>query len=445
MMKNHLLLSVNLIVLICLSLCSGYLLFTQGLSAFTVVLLVICSAFFVNIFSLFTRQQKQAEMVIKALANGDSTLGLSQQHQMRQLFEQVKGQIQNARFKAEQQAQFLQALLVHIDLAVLVCDDNGNVIESNPAVVKLLGLSIKHLDDLGDIGQLLRSSNSNLRTTSQWHSGEQQDTLSIQLSMATIQGKIRRVISIQSIHGQLQDKEQQAYKRLTKVLTHEIANSITPLSSLASTCSNLLPQELSFCDEEAKEDLQLALNTLASRTQHLSDFIARFRKMSSIPSPNIIPTDLAPMLARVIALHQQQANSYGIKLIQNQQSQSLVMLDPAQIEQVLINLVKNALEVLIFQQQSSSKTDDKAVAEASDSICLTIGQNSAQQFYLEVTDTGPGIAKHVIEMIFVPFFTTKQQGSGIGLSLSRQIMVNHGGDLVYIAREQGACFRCIFG
>jgi Signal transduction histidine kinase involved in nitrogen fixation and metabolism regulation len=92
------------------------------------------------------------------------------------------------------------------------------------------------------------------------------------------------VISLQSIHDQLQLKEQQAYKRLTKVLTHEIANSITPLSSLAQTCTALLPNELSFDDQEDKQDLQLALTTLASRTEHLGEFIAQFKKVSSLPA-----------------------------------------------------------------------------------------------------------------------------------------------------------------
>jgi signal transduction histidine kinase len=78
-------------------------------------------------------------------------------------------------------------------------------------------------------------------------------------------------------------------------------------------------------------------------------------------------------------------------------------------------------------------------------ISLTVGQNNAQQLYIEVADNGAGIGEHVIEMIFVPFFTTKQQGSGIGLSLSKQIMFNHGGDLVYLTHVKGACFRCIFG
>lgn len=257
----------------------------------------------------------------------------------------------------------------------------------------------------------------------------------MQISIAEIQGKVRKVISLQSIHDQLQLKEQQAYKRLTKVLTHEIANSITPLSSLAQTCTALLPTELSFDDQEDKQDLQLALSTLASRTEHLGEFIAQFKKVSSLPAPHLKPHVLADLAKQVVALHSQQAKQLNITLNLSVQSQQLVMIDRGQVEQVIINLLTNAIDVL---KQLNSPEPAKCIE-------VSIAQNANQQLYLEVSDNGTGISDHVIEMIFVPFFTTKQQGSGIGLSLSRQIMLNHGGDLVYIKRQQGACFRCVFG
>ncbi|HEA16238.1 MAG TPA: histidine kinase [Pseudoalteromonas prydzensis] len=438
-MRANLLLTINIIALVSASVLLSYLLQNSSFSATSLLVILVSAALIAHIFTLFKRQQKQAEMVIRALANGDSTLGLGQQHPMRQQFEQVKTQMQTARFNAEQQAQFLQALLIHVDLAVMVCDDNGKVIESNPAVSKLLGKSFQHLTELGAVGELILNASHNIRSTTYWQTGEQHDTLSIQLSIAEIQGKVRRVVSIQSIHDQLQLKEQQAYKRLTKVLTHEIANSITPLSSLADTCSNLLPQELCFTDSEDKQDLQLALNTLASRTAHLGDFIARFRQVSSLPKPNLAPNNLADLLARIITLHQQQARELQINIELAIASQLLVMLDSTQIEQVLVNLIKNALEVL----SSNKKYNPQRPAQPN--IKLSLAQNASQQLYVEVSDNGPGISEHVVDMIFVPFFTTKQQGSGIGLSLSRQIMLNHGGDLVYLQKPQGACFRCVFG
>ena len=153
---------------------------------------------------------------------------------------------------------------------------------------------------------------------------------------------------------------------------------------------------------------------------------------------------LSLLLERIITLFQQQAQAQHITLALEVKSPQLVLLDSSQIEQVLINLVKNALEVLALQYKNHN-THCAAEPAKPASITLTLGQNSAQQVYIDVADTGPGIAEHVVDMIFVPFFTTKQQGSGIGLSLSRQIMLNHGGDLVYLAKAQGACFRCVFG
>ncbi|MBB1387436.1 histidine kinase [Pseudoalteromonas sp. SG45-5] len=439
-MRPYFSLGFNLVALSSFSALLCYLLINKGFSATLLLVVLVSIALSVHIFTLFTRQQKQAEIVIRALANGDSTLGLSQYHPMRQQFDQVKAQMQTARFNAEQQAQFLQALLIHVDLAVLVSDNSGQVIESNPAVSKLLGKNVKHLSELGAVGDLLLKADRNVRNTLHWQTGEQQDTLSIALSIAEIQGKVRRVVSIQSIHDQLQLKEQQAYKRLTKVLTHEIANSITPLSSLANTCTTLLPQTLCFDELEDKQDLQLALTTLASRTEHLGDFIARFRQVSSLPTPKLAPYNLASVLTQIVALHQQQALRQGTTFELNINTQQLVMLDNSQIEQVLVNLVKNALEVLATSQQHNAQNPNKTPT-----IQLTLAQNHAQQLYIEVSDNGPGIAEHVIDMVFVPFFTTKQQGSGIGLSLSRQIMLNHGGDLVYVQKPQGACFRCVFG
>jgi len=438
-MRANLLLSFNIIALISASALLSYALQKHGFSATTLLIILAAVALIAHIFTLFKRQQKQAEMVIRALANGDSTLGLGQQHPMLKQFEQVKIQMQTARFNAEQQAQFLQALLIHVDLAVMVCDDNGKVIESNPAVSKLLGKNFQHLQELGAVGELILNASNNIRSTTYWQNGEQHDTLSIQLSIAEIQGKVRRVVSLQSIHDQLQLKEQQAYKRLTKVLTHEIANSITPLSSLADTCSNLLPQELCFIDIEDKQDLQLALSTLASRTAHLGDFIARFRQVSSLPKPNLAPENLANMLARIVTLHQQQAREQHTHIELSIKNQQLVMLDSSQVEQVLVNLIKNALEVL----KSSQKYSVENVVQPR--IEISLAQNTSQQLYIEISDNGPGISEHVVDMIFVPFFTTKQQGSGIGLSLSRQIMLNHGGDLIYVQKPQGACFRCVFG
>jgi nitrogen fixation/metabolism regulation signal transduction histidine kinase len=431
----RLILALNLLALIgCIVLLTHNYIKT-GLSASWLWLLLITISLIVYLFSLFNRQHKQPIQVIKALANGDSTLGLSANHPMRQYFEKVKQQMQLARFNAEQQAQFLQALLVHVDIAVLVCDAQGKIIESNPAVAKLLGKSVLNFSELAHIGTLVLTTKRNIRSTVQWLVGEQQDTLSIHISIAEIQGQVRKIVTLHSIHDVLLNKEQQAYKRLTEVLTHEVANSVTPLASIAQTCQGLIPEGLNFTEEESKQDLCLALKTIESRTQYLGEFIEGFRQISRLPKPNLMPAKLAPILERVVILNQQQLTQYNITLTLSINNQHLVMIDSVQVEQVLINLVKNAIEAV---QSYADNTEQGK-------ITLSVAQNNSQQLYVEVADNGAGIAEHVIDMIFVPFFTTKQQGSGIGLSLSKQIMISHGGDLIYVSRTQGACFRCVFG
>jgi len=441
------LLLINLIaLLVCIALLTNVYI-TIGMSATWLLILVITLSVIGSLLTIFKRQDQQLIQVIRALANGDNSLGFSANHPMRLSVEGVKQQMQTARFVAEQKSEFLKALLIHVDLAVIVCDAQGNIIESNPAVARLLGKSAIHLNELSHIGTLILAAEKNVHSTVQWLHGEQQDTLTLQVSIADIQGQTRKIVTLQSIHELLLNKEQQAYKRLTHVLTHEVANTITPLASIAQTCQGLIPKSLSFSDEENKQDLTLALNTLAARTQYLGEFIASFRQISNLPMPNLVPTQLTTILARIEMLHREQLSECNTILTIDIQNQQLVMLDSAQIEQVLINLIKNAVEAVksYNNQKDILKRGLPGNSALQSQISLTVAQNSAKQLYIEVADNGAGISEHVIEMIFVPFFTTKQQGSGIGLSLSRQIMINHGGDLVYLTREQGACFRCLFG
>lgn len=444
-LTNHLqlLLGINLVALITAVTLLNSLFVTKGVSAVWLLLLIVTAFLLASLFSLFKRQDRQLIQVIRALANGDNTLGFSTKHPMQKHFDEVKQQMQAARIHAEQQSEFLKTLLVHVNIAVMVCDAQGKIIESNPAVTRLLGHSVRDIKDLNHIGTMILDTVQDLYSTVQWQHGEQQDTLTLQVSIAEIQGKERKIITLQSIHERLLNKEQQAYKRLTCVLTHEVANTITPLASLAQTCQGLMPEKLCFSDQENKQDLQIALSTLASRTDYLGEFISRFKRISSLPLPTLTPTHLAPILEGIGTFYQQQLAVNKITLDIKIQNKQLVMLDRGQVEQVLINLIKNAIEAVILGNEQQSGLGEKAPERGA--ISLTVGQNNAQQLYIEVADNGAGIAGHVIDMIFVPFFTTKQHGSGIGLSLSRQIMVNHGGDLVYLNRPQGACFRCIFG
>ncbi|NQZ05574.1 MAG: histidine kinase [Algicola sp.] len=442
-LRQQLLLTANLIALIVSIIIITIRYVDGGFSATLLLFSIIAFVLIAALISQFEQQSRQPLQVIKALAHGDSTLGYSENHPMRQYFERVKNQMQQARFNAEKQSEFLNALLVHIDLGVLVCEEQGNIIELNPALAKLLGKKVTQLSDIKHIGELILSNDKNFRGCVQWLNGEKKDTLSLHISLAEIQGKVLKIVTLQSIHEMLQHREQKAYKQLTQVLTHEVANSVAPLASIAHTCIGLLPPQLNFQSEEDKQDLQLALETQISRADFLSDFIQSFREVSRLPQPELKACDLAPILQRIERLYQQAFNEQAVNFTLSIQCQQLVMLDSGQVEQVLINLVKNALEALNNQHKNQHTTVDTQNQQAS--ITIKLDKNNAQQLYVEVLDNGSGIEPHVLDMIFIPFFTTKQEGSGIGLSLSKQIMINHGGDLVYIPNRKGACFRCVFG
>jgi nitrogen fixation/metabolism regulation signal transduction histidine kinase len=374
--------------------------------------------------------------VINALANNDPTLGLARSDPLSEKLAQLREQIQHSRLDAEVQAQYLQALLIHLDIAILVIDDKDDILHKNPASERLLGHLTNNISSLNKLGELISQTKTSQRATMSFQKSEHSDdTLSVHISCCEIQGKSLKVVSIQSIYQALIAKEQQAYKQLTRVLTHEVANSITPLASLAHTAVDLLPDELFFNDSEDKEDLNEALVTLANRTSQLSAFIKSFHQITSLPKPNLAEINLVELVENVLVLFKGEMKKQHIKLSFTVRSSALLMADDAQLEQALINIIKNAIEAL-------SKVELKEI-----SLKLYQTENSTrQELLLDIEDSGAGIVNHVKEQIFVPFFTTKKKGTGIGLSLSRQIMIQHGGDLSYIEKKDcGACFRLAFG
>ncbi|WP_141685409.1 sensor histidine kinase [Pseudoalteromonas luteoviolacea] len=408
---------------------------TFGLSATTMVTVISTVLLIVWVHHMFRKEKRVPVELFRALANGDHTLGLPVDHPLRQGFRSAQAQMQTAQLAAEQQVQFINAVFSHMDLAMLICDEHGQIIEQSTAVTKQLGLKIEHIDALASshphIVNFIMETRKNNRQTFSWQNNELHDTLYIQVSTLWIQTKLYKVITLQSIKEELNAKEQHAYKQLTKVLTHEVANSITPLSSMAQTCIALLPDSLSFDDEEDKQDLNLALSTLASRSAHLSEFIQEFRKLSGLPVPKLAMVDLGELLENIKQLFCMQHTD--VAFVIEAPDNALCVLDTNQIEQVLINLCQNAVEALKISDQPTPK------------IILRIVKNDHDKLCVDIIDNGPGITQHAQDMMFVPFYTTKQQGSGIGLSLSRQIMLQHGGELLYLHKAQGACFRCIFG
>jgi two-component system nitrogen regulation sensor histidine kinase NtrY len=422
----------------------AYLYQRQGNTAVLIASLLIFIYSLIKLNNIQHAANKQIEQLLKALANNDPTLGLPQQSALNLQFEQVREKIQQNRIEHQAQSQYLETLMIHLDVSILVIDENSQVIQHNPASERLLGNIKTDLNGLGALGMFIQTSTESCRATLPFQLNGQPDTLSVHISCCKIQGKVLKLVSLQSIYQALVTKEQQAYKRLTRVLTHEVANSITPLASLAETATTLLPPTLVFEDQEDKDDLFEALNTIASRTEHLSKFIKNFHQITALPQPQLAQINLMSLIENVMTLFKSQTSKDNITLSLEVQSSCLLMADTAQIEQVLINLLNNAFYAVT--NKNSNINSDSNNDNLEKKVNLRLWQPSNQQLSIDVADNGSGIAEHIIEQIFVPFFTTKQQGSGIGLSLSKQIMLNHGGDLNYIEPNdnQGCCFRLSF-
>ncbi|AEP31480.1 sensor histidine kinase [Brumicola nitratireducens] len=434
-----------------LSMSLGVSIFRSGISSTSILIALALSL----VIAWFISQQKKASreplMVLKAIANGDTSLGLTQTHPLRNQLIEVSAKLKSVRLDAVEQANYFQVLIQQINVGVIVVNDSGIIKQQNSAAIRLVGEKLGHIQAFhpfyGYYRKALFEPSSKLsRITLPWQKNEHQDIFSVSIIKLELNGKILVSITFQSIYEELKLKEQEAFKQLTQVLTHEVANSILPLSSLAETALDRLPHELEFeCDDD-KDDLAVALSAISSRAIHLNQFITRFRTFSGLPPPNRKPCHLHDLTDNVYQLMRQSILDNEITFNNKVVYSQLLMVDRSQIEQVLINLITNALEAI-------SLIDAHDDIEQIKQITLESGHLSDGRAYIDLKDSGTGISASAIANIFVPFFTTKSNGSGIGLALAKTIMVQHGGDLIYITSEEranksapsnGACFRLLF-
>ena len=308
---------------------------------------------------------------------------------------------------------------------------DGTVQLINNAAKKLLDRpALRTIQDLSSLSTELVDTLLSIKT------GEHQlikiDTEKEWLELAasatrfSLQNENYVLVSLQNIGAQLEEKELEAMQHMTRVLAHEIMNSITPIASLAGTARLHLeadddPQNHTL-SSETFTDLRDALHTIEKRSQGLLNFVTSYRKIARIPRPDFQLILISDMFNRVVQLLESQAQSANISIETRVEPAALTVLaDPDMTEQVLINLLKNAIEAL----EEHSKGQPEGHFEGH--ILLEGALNRRSKVVLSITDNGPGIPQEILDQIFVPFYSTKATGSGIGLSLSRQIMRRHGG------------------
>jgi len=343
-------------------------------------------------------------------------------------FNEILKKFREIRADNEAQHQYLKTIVQHIGIGIITFDKDGEVQIMNNAARRLLGMSLlKNIKQISREHPKITESFLELKTGGRDLVKISKNDDEVQLAVYAIElslrGKAFKLVSLQNIQSELEEKEMEAWQNLIRVLTHEIMNSVTPISSLAATMETDLNDflqngsDINQIQDDTIEDFYLSMKTIHNRSESLIKFVSDFRNMTRIKLPTLECIEVNEIISHVLLLLKQDVEANNIKLEVSVKEDLTINIDKEQIEQVLINVVKNAIQAL-----AQGEKDDKSLA-------ITAMSYPTGGAFISIADNGTGIEEEALKKIFIPFFTTKKNGSGIGLSLSKQIMRNHGGNI----------------
>jgi two-component system, NtrC family, nitrogen regulation sensor histidine kinase NtrY len=423
-----------------------YLIFFDQKYVTTVVtgFLIIFEVF--ELFNYIESTNKKLRRFFDAIKYNDFNMSFTHDNKLGKTFKELNmafkdviDAILEERKKSEQSFQQLRVVIENIGTGIIAINENGEIKLINRSALHFLRVeSLRSVDDLKNKVPLFASAIEHLNASKRAiYKNEQGQELAILETKYKLGGDLYRLIAFQDIKAELQAKELEAWQNLTKVLRHEIMNSIAPISSLTSTLSEVLKEDVSKLNgqnvigDESLEDLTEGLSTISGRSEGLINFVNAYRDYTNLPEPVKRQTDLNQLIQNTTSLLKNDFNKAKIQLeIESDHEPILLNIDYQLIEQVLINILKNALEVVENQENGIVKVQ---LFRNQEEVCVSI------------RDNGSGITDEAKEKIFMPFFSTKNRGSGIGLSLSKQIMQLHGGDIqLETELGNGSTFNMIF-
>ncbi|MDD4636438.1 MAG: ATP-binding protein [Bacteroidales bacterium] len=335
-------------------------------------------------------------------------------------------------FEGEARQQYYDSLLSTVDAGILVIDKQGVVQWSNEAVLRLLSKErLEHVDDLHSLHpnfpNLLLSLRPGKTEVILIDQPEGSCELAVTGSSFVSQDNELMLISLKNIHSVLEENEIEAWQKLIRILTHEIMNSIAPIISLSETVTERA--ESNGMNKKDYEMMLQSMQVIHRRSKGLLGFVENYRKLTKIPVPKLEPLFAESLFSDIRSLFPDDTASLSF-VLSNPRTELFV--DRSQIEQVLINLIKNAQEAGVEGQQLRIHVEG---------TLLTL----PHCYQITVSDNGRGIVPEAIDKVFIPFFTTKTNGSGIGLSLCKQIMSLHGGTIsVTSSPGKGSVFTLRF-
>ena len=375
---------------------------------------------------LYRHHIKQVLFMIDALENNDNTFrfpeedGTMESRQINVALNRVGHILYNVKSETAQQEKYYELILDFVSTGLLVLNDNGAVYQKNKEALRLIGLNIfTHVRQLSKVDTVLMNRMENCRPGDKlqvtFHNERGTVNLSIRVSEINVRKEHLRILALNDINTELDEKEIDSWIRLTRVLTHEIMNSVTPITSL---CDTLLSMS-----ESKDEEISHGLQTISATGKGLLSFVESYRQFTRIPTPEPSLFYVKAFIERMVELARHQNPCDNIIFHTEISPEDLILYaDENLISQVVINLLKNAIQAI------GSQPDGKIEIQA---YC-----NDTEEILIEIKNNGPEIPLEIAEHIFIPFFTTKEGGSGIGLSISRQIMRLSGGSLTLLPDKE---------
>lgn len=426
-----------------------FLFMSSGLTVSPMILALLVVFQIFTLISYIEQTNKKLTSFLNSIKHADFSSSFSEKglgksfEELNQAFNQVIDEFRKYRSEKEEHLNYLLTVIQHISIGMIAFREDGKIDQFNQAVTRLFDIRyIKNIHDLDAVKEGLADKLLNMKAGDSLLIKVFVNDELLQLAVNATQFKMRgqqfTLISFQNIHNELEEKEIESWQKLIRVLTHEIMNSITPISSLAGTVRGMLLDEsegeqvkMNALDEEDVESIQSALSTIEKRSQGLLNFVEIYRNLTRIPKPNFRYFKIAQLFENAEQLLGVKMTEFNIQFKHSILPPDLmVTADPDLIDQVLINLLLNAIDAVKGQE---------------DPKIHILAHEVNGKVKIEVKDNGQGIKPDIMDKIFMPFFTSKKHGSGIGLSLSRQIMHLHKSNISVRSKlEEGTVFSLTF-
>ena len=417
---------VALILLTCMT--AAYLVTATSYFATSALVLIVLAAQVAALLSCVQRTNRDLSRFLLTVQHSDFSQSFSADAstgsfaELGNAFEGVLQRFRETRSAREEQASYLNTLVQHVPIAVIAVDTTGRVDLFNHAVRRLFGVNdLGNLRDFTGFGADFAGNVLSLEAGQQMLMKVIRQNEQLQLNVSATELRMRgrdlKIVTLQDIRRELEARELIAWQNLIRVLTHEIMNSVTPISSLATTAGELLSDaRTAGAAESAIDDAQDALDTIAQRGTGLLHFVESYRRLTHLPKPTLRTFSVPELFSRIRQLMRGDLDERSIAFTQAISDQVVELTgDSELIEQAVINLIRNAIDAVGDVQ--------------SPEIRISADVDSSGRPTIAVADNGHGMDEEIRENIFVPFYTTKREGTGVGLSVVQQIMRSHHGSV----------------